>query len=236
MRPLLQPASFAVAADPLPAKSVRIRFIGHNTFQIETPGGIVALTDYNGVLHGDQVPDVVTMNIGHPNHYTNDIDPRIKYALRGWDPAGGVARNDVTVGDLRVFSVPTDLVNRFGDGGARNNNSMFVFRVANICIGHAGHLNRPLTKDEIAEIGHIDVLMLPIDGMATLRHDDAMTVIEQLHPAIVIPMHIIFRAAADRFAAVAEKTYPIRILGSRSFIVSRDMLPGRTEIVFLQEE
>ena len=233
--PLLHKASFQLAQQiPPSAKHVTITFVGHASFLIETPGGVAALTDYNGQLTGGRTPDIVTMNRAHSGHFTDAPDPAIRYVLRGWDPDGGIARHDVSLGDLRVFNVPMDLSERHGRTG--NSNSAFVFHVANLCIVHMGHMQRSLTADHFADIGRIDVMLLPIDGMASVPHEEALKVIEGIKPAIVIPMHIIFRNAADRFAALAGHIHPVRIHGSRTITVSRDMLPGRTEIVFLQED
>ena len=232
--PLLQKASFQLAQIPPSAKHVTITFVGHASFLIETPCGIAALTDYNGHLTGGRTPDIVTMNRAHSGHFTDAPDPAIRHVLRGWDPAGGIARHDVSLGDLRVFNVPMDLSERHGRTG--NSNSAFVFHVANLCIVHMGHMQRSLTADHFADIGRIDVMLLPIDGMSSVPHEEALKVIEGIKPAIVIPMHIIFRNAADRFAELAGRIHPVRIHGSRTITVSRDMLPGRTEIVFLQED
>ena len=231
--PLLQKASFQLAQIPPSAKHVTITFVGHASFLIETPGGIAALTDYNGHLTGGRTPHIVTMNRAHRGHFTDEPDPGIRHVLRGWDPGGGVPRHDVMLGDLRVFNVPMELART---GPAANINSVFVFHVANLCIAHMGHMQRTLTREHFADIGRIDIMLLPIDGIATIPQEEALKVIESIKPAIVIPMHIITPDAADRFAARAGLIHPVRIHGSRTLAVSRDMLPGRTEIVFLQED
>lgn len=41
---------------------VRLNFIGHATFLIETPGGIKAATDYNDYVRPREAPDIATMN------------------------------------------------------------------------------------------------------------------------------------------------------------------------------
>jgi len=232
--PLLHLASFVTAQKPLPAKSAKLTFIGHASFLIETPGGIRAITDYNGHHTAGQTPHIVTMNRAHSGHFTDAPDPGIRHVLRGWDPGGGIARHDVTLADLRVFNVPMDLTERLGR--AVNSNSAFVFHVANLCIVHMGHMQRSLVREHFLDIGRIDVMLLPIDGMASVPHEEALKVIEGIKPAIVIPMHVIVPDAANRFADLAGRIHPVRIHGSRSIVLSRDMLPGRTEIVFLQED
>jgi hypothetical protein len=134
----------------LEANEVRLTFIGHSTFLIESPAGIKIATDYAG-YSGGVLPDVVTMNHAHPSHYTDTPDPAIKYVLRGWNPAGGPARHDLQVGDVHIRNVTTDI--RSGLGRVPDGNSIFIFEVAGLCIGHLGHLHQELTP---AQFGLID--------------------------------------------------------------------------------
>jgi hypothetical protein len=50
---LFQPASFRLAT--LPKGNVKVTFIGHSTFVLETPGGITLATDFNGI-HTPKLP------------------------------------------------------------------------------------------------------------------------------------------------------------------------------------
>lgn len=75
--------------DPIPAYSVRIRYIAHASFLIQTPGGLNVVTDYTGFVGtADLIPDVVTMNHAHDTHWTAFPDPAIPYPLPGWGPFG----------------------------------------------------------------------------------------------------------------------------------------------------
>ena len=108
LKSLVQPAA-------LSRGEVSLTFVGHATFLIESPGGVRAATDYNDYVRPSVVPDVATMNRAHSTHYSTRPDPTIKHLLPGWNPAGGPARHDVTIGDVRVRNVSTnirDLVGR----------------------------------------------------------------------------------------------------------------------------
>ncbi len=109
---LVQPAKFTATA--LEAEQVRLTFLGHATFLIESPGGVKIATDYDGYA-GDFVPDVVTMNQAHSSHYTDAPDPAIKHVLRGWTEDGSPAKYDFTIGDVRIRNVTTDI--RGGEAG-----------------------------------------------------------------------------------------------------------------------
>src|SRR5687768_8961419 len=81
--------------------SVTITYVGHSTYQIETPGDVVIATDYNGVYRPPRLPTVVTMNRAHTTHYTLNPDPRIKHVLHGWADEGA-AKHAITVGDVFI--------------------------------------------------------------------------------------------------------------------------------------
>ena len=69
-------------------ETVRITFLGHASFQIESPAGVRAVTDYNGINLSSELPDIVTMNHAHGTHYTLDPDPQIPHVLHGWAEGG----------------------------------------------------------------------------------------------------------------------------------------------------
>jgi len=164
--PRAAPAAFKVAA--LGENEVRLTFIGHATFLIESPHGVRIATDYNDAIALPIMPDIVTMNHAHATHYTNHPDPGIKVVLRGWNDDGSPAVRDLSYQDVRVRNVPTNI--RDGAGGTeRYGNSVFIFEVASLCIVHLGHLHHTLTSEQLAAIGPVDVVMAPVDGTYTLR-------------------------------------------------------------------
>ena len=114
----LHKASFR---DPLPDYTVRISYLTHSAFLIQSPGGIGAITDYPGYVgSSDYIPDVVTMNHAHSSHYTSFPDPEIPHVLKGWSERyGEAAEHLIEVGDMLVRNVSTDI--RSGSSGREEN-------------------------------------------------------------------------------------------------------------------
>lgn len=224
---LFTPASLTLAAAPA-AGSVRLTFLGHSSFLIESAGGVTAVTDYNGVFRPPMLPDIVTMNNAHSTHYTEFPDPGIAHVLRGWE-TGGMAKHDVEVKDLRVRNVPTNVRDY---GGTRvAGNSIFVFETASLCIAHLGHLHHDLTDLHLGELGLIDVLLVPADGSFTTSHETMLKVIDQIKPSVIIPMHWFSQSRLAQFLARLEGTYTVRTLGTADVTLSRATLPHRTVLV-----
>ena len=95
-RPPATPAAFRLAA--LNADQVRITFIGHATFLIESPELVRIATDYNDYVRPPLTPDIATMNKAHSTHYSLSPDPGIKLGLRGWRDDGKTGRARPYVG------------------------------------------------------------------------------------------------------------------------------------------
>jgi len=167
-RPMVVPAAFRLAA--LESDQVRLTYVGHATFLIESPQLVRIATDYNSYVRPNVLPDIVTMNHAHSSHYTDNPEAGIKHVLRGWLGDEKPARIDLTYKDVRVRNVPTNIRTWSGDT-ERHGNSIFIFEIASLCIAHLGHLHHTLTQAQLDEIGRVDVVMVPVDGSYTLDLD-----------------------------------------------------------------
>jgi L-ascorbate metabolism protein UlaG (beta-lactamase superfamily) len=213
-------------------QGLRFTFLGHASFLIETPGHISAVTDYNGINIPDAPPTIATMNHAHPTHYTLTPDPRITYVLHGWRDDGGPAKIDLTVGDMHIFNLPTNIRSWDGGGTEAYGNSVFVFESGGLCVAHLGHLHHLLTQDDLAYLGPIDVVMAPVDGTWTLSLEDIATVIDSLHAPITVPMHYYERSYLNRFLAMERGKLPI-CEAAGPVTISRETLPADPEILIL---
>jgi L-ascorbate metabolism protein UlaG (beta-lactamase superfamily) len=221
---------------PLAAETVRLSHVDHATFVLETHGGLTLATDFTGFLGTDPlIPDVVTMNHAHSTHWTAFPDPAIPHVLRGWDPEGGPAEHHLDLGEMLIRSVPTDIRSRFGDGVVEPfGNSIFVFEVAGLCIGHPGHLHHEPTPEQYAMLGRLDVVMAPVDGGLTLDLPTMTRVLQRLRSSVVIPMHWFGPASLDRFLAGMAGDFAIERRAENWIEVSLATLPPRPTVVVLE--
>jgi L-ascorbate metabolism protein UlaG (beta-lactamase superfamily) len=233
-RPRVVPAAFRLAA--LAGDQVRITYIGHSTFLVESPRGVKIATDYNDYTKPRTLPDIVTMNHAHSTHYTDHPEPGIKHVLRGWGPSPEQpARHDLQVGDVRVRNVPTNIRSWAGGGGTeRHGNSIFIFEIANLCIAHLGHLHHTLNQQQLNEIGRVDVVMVPVDGGATLDLDGMVEVLRALKAPMMIPMHYFSTYTLRRFLdALGEKSFDVEMSELPSVVVSKTTLPAKPKLLVL---
>ncbi|MBB6304528.1 MBL fold metallo-hydrolase [Rhizobium leucaenae] len=230
-------ASFSSSA-PMPANDpvggdVKITFLGHATLFIETPGGVSIATDFSGVFQPPYTPDVVTMNKAHPSHYTLTPDPAIKYVLHGWsDTPGEPAKINLTVGDTLIRNVVTD-IRSYSGGVEANGNSIFIFEVAGLCIGHLGHLHFELNDKQYAEVGRLDVVMVPVDGGLTMGADSMSRVVKRLRSSLILPMHR-WGPPIQQFLAMFGPDFDVAYAPTASTTVSLKTLPRKPLIYVLK--
>jgi L-ascorbate metabolism protein UlaG (beta-lactamase superfamily) len=229
--PRLIPAAYRLAA--LNADQVRISYTGHSTFVIESPQQVRIATDYNDYVRPPVRPDIITMNHAHDTHYTDHPDPAIKYVLRGWGRSESEpARHDITVKDVRVRNVPTNIRNWSG-GTERNGNSIFVFEIANMCIAHLGHLHHTLTQQQLNEIGRIDAVMAAVDGNMTLDLDGMVEVLHSLKSPLVIPMHYFSSFTLRGFLDRMRSDFDVESSPIPSVVISKTTLPAKPKVLVL---
>jgi L-ascorbate metabolism protein UlaG (beta-lactamase superfamily) len=216
---------------------VAITYAGHSTYYIDTPGGIRIATDYSGAYTTGRLPDVVTMNRAHGTHYTLFPDPRIRHVLHGWGDDGQPARIETRIGDVFIRNVTTDIRRYYGDdsGGEmiKDGNSIFIFEVAGLCIGHLGHLHHKLDDSHFAAIGRLDILMVPIDGTYTMSLDGISDITRRLRASVVLPMHR-FMTPLDEFMRKIGQQFAIDTRTERTLTISRETLPSTPTVIILR--
>ncbi|TCO72958.1 MBL fold metallo-hydrolase [Rhodovulum euryhalinum] len=234
--PAMSYVQLAAYGAPLPDDyTVRINYVDHATFVIETAGGLRVATDYTGFLGtADLIPDVVTMNNAHQTHFTSFPDPAIPHVLEGWARDGVAADHYLDLGEILIRNVPTD-VRGFDRATVRENgNSIFVFEVGGLCIGHLGHLHHEPDEMQYASLGRLDVVMAPVDGGLTLDLPTMIRVLGRLRSSVVIPMHWFGEYSLDRFLAGISEEFEVQRPGAGHLEVSLRTLPDRPTVIVLE--
>lgn len=227
-KPRILPASLA-------GDQVRLSYIGHSTFLIESPRSVRIATDYNGYVKPRVLPEVVTMNHAHSTHYTDHPEPEIKHVLRGWGSSPEQpARHDIHLQDVRIRNVPTN-IRSWSGGTERHGNSIFIFEIANLCVAHLGHLHHTLTQSQLDEIGRVDAVLFPVDGGVTLDREGMIDVLAALKAPLMIPMHSFSNHSRDGFVrrAMEREGWSSEMMDVPTMVLSKTTLPPSPKIVVL---
>ena len=231
-RSLVQPASVRLAQRNA-VGPIRLTFVGHATFLIESPQGIRIVTDYNDYVRTSVVPDIATMNIAHSSHYSMAPDPRIQHVLPGWNPQGGPAEHDLQLGDVHVRNISTNIRDWAAGGTREFGNSIFVFEIGGLCIAHLGHLHHTLTVQQLGQIGQMDVLLVPVDGGYTLDLDGMVEVLKALKARLMIPMHMFSSYGLERFLRRVREDFEVVENPVPTISFTRATLPEKPQILVL---
>lgn len=162
---------------------MKIKWLGHSCFKMASKEGIRVVTDPFDDNLGYKIPsveaDIVTVSHGHYDHnFVDCINGDYEVVNK--------------VGNFSIKNIAITGVHTFHDKeeGAKNgDNIVYTFDIDGIKVCHLGDLGHKLAPSQIAMIGDVDVLMIPVGGTYTLDAEEAVEVIAQLNPSITIPMH-----------------------------------------------
>ena len=172
----------------------KLTWYGQSCFLLETSTGTRVVIDpipgnIGYTLPTDLKADVVTVSHEHGDHNNVALVQGKPKILRGLtaDKKGWV-KIDEKVKDVAIRSV--GVYHDEEKGAKRGLNTVFLYEVGGVRIAHLGDLGHVLNDQQLAAIGAVDVLLVPVGGTFTIDGLTATHVVEQLRPRImVIPMH-----------------------------------------------
>jgi L-ascorbate metabolism protein UlaG (beta-lactamase superfamily) len=89
-------------------------------------------------------------------------------------------------------------------GTARGPNTIFVFELDGLRVSHFGDFGQSgLRPEQVAAIGKVDLLIVPVGGGPTIGAEQASLIVERLAPRWVVPMH--YRTPRINFLETAEE-------------------------------
>jgi L-ascorbate metabolism protein UlaG (beta-lactamase superfamily) len=75
------------------------------------------------------------------------------------------------------------------------------------------------------------VLLVPVDGSFTMAQELMVEVIEQILPAVIIPMHYFGPSTLNRFLSLIGDRYEVEVAEVPTVVLSRPTLPYRKVLV-----
>jgi L-ascorbate metabolism protein UlaG (beta-lactamase superfamily) len=162
---------------------MNIKWLGHASFLITSDTGTKIVTDpyvTGGPLSYGEIKesaDIVTVSHEHSDHSNAAAVQGTPEVVKGTAEVKGI--------ELKAISSYHDDV-----GGKRGgSNIIFCFEVDGIRVCHLGDLGHQLSDKQVAEIGKVDILLVPVGGFFTIDAKVATEVCNKLAPKVVIPMH-----------------------------------------------
>lgn len=175
---------------------MKIKYLGHASFMITSDSGVRIITDpyeTSEELTYEEITesaDIVTVSHGHHDH--SNIA-----AVRG-NPE--VVRGSARVKGLEFKGIPS--YHDDAGGTKRGGNTIFCFAVDGVRVCHLGDLGHRLADQQVAELGEVDILLVPVGGFYTIDAKMAAEVCNQIKPKVVIPMHWNYKWRIPQVASV----------------------------------
>ncbi len=162
---------------------MKIKWLGHSCFLLTAANGVRVLTDPFDSSVGYEVPqvaaDIVSTSHDHSDHnYTQAVQGDFFHVNK----TGNFSHKGIEIMGVATF--------HDDEGGVqRGKNIIYKFIIDGLHICHCGDLGHVLTPEQLKEIGHVDILLIPVGGFYTIGPDQATEVVKMLQPLVIIPMH-----------------------------------------------
>ncbi len=212
---------------------MNIKWLGHACFLITSEVGTSIITDpyatKEDLTYGEitESADIVTVSHEHGDHNNVAAVQGKPELVRG-------------IGTFKVKGIEFQGVPSYHDragGSQRGSNTMFCIEVDGIRVCHLGDLGHQLSDKQVAELGSIDILLIPVGGYFTIDAKVATQVGNRLKPKVIIPMHYKTDkcafpiAGVDDFLKGKERVTQLQP-SERNFKLEE--LPASTQIIVLK--
>lgn len=214
---------------------MKVKWLGHSCFLLTSESGLRIITDpYTSGVYGldyaapSETADIVTVSHDHADH--NNVA-----AVKG-NPQ--VVKGDGTHEAKGIQFKGVASAHDPSGGKERGPNTIFTFTLDGVAVCHVGDLGHDLDDRTAAEVGPVDVLLIPVGGNFTVDATVANQVCEKLKPKVCIAMH--FKnsrcpgfpvASVDDFVG---KRQQVRTLDASEVEITQDKLPVTPETIVLK--
>ncbi|MGB9763240.1 MAG: MBL fold metallo-hydrolase [Minisyncoccia bacterium] len=164
-----------------------IQWFGHSYFKIETKNSVIAIDPYHEEITQIKPPrfkaDILLISHNHLGHNNKNAILGEPFILEN---PGEIEKNGIF-----IYGIPSFHDNK--NGKERGFNTIFTIESEDIIVCHLGDLGEKMLKEETVEkLSNVDILLIPVGGYSTINAENAIDIINQIEPKIVIPMHYRF--------------------------------------------
>jgi len=172
---------------------MNITWYGQSCFKIQSKD-IILITDPFDKKIGLKPPcgaaDIVTVSHDHCDHNNSKVIKGDPFIIDG-------------AGEYEIKKIVIKGVDSYHDGKEgkeRGCNVIYKIEMEGIKLCHLGDLGQSnLVNGQLEKIGEVDILFIPIGGVYTIDWKSADTIISQIEPRIIIPMHYKISGLAGDF-------------------------------------
>jgi len=195
-----------------------ITWFGHSCFRIEAKEGLVLIDPFSKEigLRPPKIKDNIVLVTHHHSDHDNvdGVNPEAFII----DGPGEYEKQGISVRGIQSFHDKSE-------GKERGLNTIYIIKAEEMTVCHMGDFGQDkLTDKQVEEIGDVDIFMVPVGGTYTVDYKEAIEVINQVEPKIVIPMHY------------KIKDLNLNIAGNEKFIKEIGLVPEKVDKFKMQKK
>lgn len=160
-----------------------ISWFGQSCFRIESKEGSIIIDPFSREigLRPPRIKDDLVL-VTH-NHYDHNN-------LEGLNPEAFVINMPGEYEKKRVYVRGIMSYHDKSQGRERGPNTIYVIKTEEMTVCHMGDFGQEKLDDkQVEEIGNVDILLVPVGGNYTINYKEAIGVISQIEPKVIVPMH-----------------------------------------------
>lgn len=157
-----------------------IRWLGHTCFRIKGKEATVIVDPVErstGFGIGKNSADIVTFSGDPLGKNLGAMRPEFRVI----DGPGEYEMHNVFVTGVRTHQDNQK-------GAVNGHNTAYIIELEGLKIGHLGNIGHTLTEAQAEPLEELDILLAPAGGTARLTYDQAVELVTQLSPKLVVPM------------------------------------------------
>jgi len=212
---------------------MEIKYFGHSCFLLRDKNATLLIDPFSPEV-GLKLPriatDIVTVTHDHYDHNNTGI---VQAKMRE-EPFIIKGPGEYEVSGVSIFGVATYHDNSLGK--ERGRNTIYIIIMDGIRLAHLGDLGHVLTDEQLEEVNGVDILFIPTGGIYTLDAKEAVEVIGQIEPRVVIPMHYQLPGLKIKLNPVEDFLKEMGLKEIKpldKLVISRERLPEEREVVVL---
>ena len=200
-----------------------IQWFGHFYFRVDVKNKIIAIDSYSESITGLK-----------PTRFKSDILLITHKEEKDDDKS-------IIMGDPLILDGPGEIETGgvFIEGISQKTNTIYLIKSEGITLCHLGNFEKKNLKEELLEkVANVAILLVPIGGNNTINYEEAVSIINQTEPKIVIPMHYalpnskIKLDSLDKFLkAISKKPEVLDKL-----VIRKNNLPAETKLITLNKQ
>ncbi len=215
---------------------MEITYLGHSSFRIKGKSAVLVTDPFSSEKVGLKFPkhveaDIVTVSHEHPDHNDAAVVEGTPYVVHG-------------PGEYEIKGVGVVGISTFHDaenGQTRGKNAVYRYDFEGLSIVHLGDLGHLLSSSQVDDLDTVNILFVPVGGVSTINAEQAVQVINDIEPDIVIPMHY-GRPELDQatYGAMTPVSEFLKAIGKVDVVpqaklsITKDKLPAEMQVIVLE--